>query len=69
MRAGELAGLGLDDIDREQSVAFVMGKGGRGRAVPYGAKTADALRRYLRERGRNPTASTPTDSGSARRAR
>lgn len=56
MRAGELAGLTLDDIDREQSVAFVMGKGGRGRACPYGAKTADALRRYLRERGRNAAA-------------
>ncbi|CAN5714187.1 site-specific tyrosine recombinase XerD [soil metagenome] len=56
MRAGELAGLSLEDIDREQSVAFVMGKGGRGRACPYGAKTADALRRYLRERGRHPMA-------------
>lgn len=56
MRAGELAGLTLEDIDREQSVAFVMGKGGRGRACPYGAKTADALRRYVRERGRNPAA-------------
>ena len=56
MRAGELIGLTLEDIDREQSVAFVMGKGGRGRACPYGAKTADALRRYLRERGRQPQA-------------
>lgn len=56
MRAGELAGLGLEDVDREQSVAFVLGKGGRHRAVPYGSKTADALRRYLRERGRNPGA-------------
>jgi site-specific recombinase XerD len=56
MRAGELAGLTLDDIDREQSVAFIMGKGGRGRAAPFGAKTADALRRYLRERNRQPMA-------------
>jgi len=56
VRAGELAGLAVEDIDREQSVAFVMGKGGRGRACPYGAKTVDALRRYLRERGRNPAA-------------
>ena len=54
MRAGELAGLSLDDIDREQSVAFVMGKGGRGRACPFGSKTADALRRYVRARQRNP---------------
>lgn len=42
MRAGELAGLSLEDLDGEASVAFVMGKGCRGRAVPYGAKTADA---------------------------
>ena len=56
MRAGELAGLTLEDIDREQSVAFVMGKGRRGRACPFGAKTADALRRYVRERNRNPAA-------------
>ncbi len=58
MRAGELVGLTVDDIDREQSVAFVTGKGGRGRACPYGAKTADALRRYLRERTRHPLAAT-----------
>jgi len=56
MRAGELAGMSVDDVDREQSVAFVMGKGGRGRACPYGAKTADALRRYMRARVRNPMA-------------
>ena len=58
MRAGELVGLTVDDIDREESVAFVMGKVGRGRACPYGAKTADALRRYLRERTRHPLAAT-----------
>ena len=50
MRAGELAGLRVDDLDHEQSVAHVIGKGGRARACPYGAKTADALRRYLRAR-------------------
>ena len=52
MRASELIGLTLEDVDREQSLAFVMGKGGRGRACPFGARTADALRRYLRERNR-----------------
>jgi site-specific recombinase XerD len=56
MRAGELAGLRVEDIDQDQAVAFVMGKGGRGRACPYGVKTADALRRYLRARGRHPAA-------------
>jgi site-specific recombinase XerD len=58
MRAGELAGLNLDDLDAEQSVAVVMGKGRRGRAVPYGSKTADALRRYLRARAAHPQAAT-----------
>ena len=56
MRAGELAGLTLDDLDTEQSIAYVLGKGRRGRAVPYGAKTADALRRYLRARAEHPQA-------------
>nr|WP_281386358.1 site-specific integrase [Jiangella mangrovi] len=44
MRAGELLGLELDDVDREQSMAFVTGKGGRGRACRYGVKTAEVLR-------------------------
>lgn len=56
MRAGELAGLAVTDIDAEQSVAIVIGKGRRGRAVPYGSKTADALRRYLRARAQHPLA-------------
>ncbi|MDO9378925.1 MAG: tyrosine-type recombinase/integrase [Nocardioidaceae bacterium] len=56
MRAGELAGLSVDDLDHEHALAHVMGKGGRGRACPYGAKTADALRRYLRARRTHPRA-------------
>jgi site-specific recombinase XerD len=56
MRAGECVGLTIEDIDREQSVAFVMGKGGRGRACVYGARTADALRRYFRVRSKHPQA-------------
>lgn len=35
-----------------------MGKGRRGRAVPFGAKTADAPRRYLRARAVHPPAHT-----------
>lgn len=50
MRAGELCGLTVDDVDLDQCVAYVMGKGGRGRACPFGARTADAIRRYLRFR-------------------
>ena len=50
MRSSELVGLQLDDLDPDQSVAHVLGKGRRGRGVPYGRKSADALRRYLRAR-------------------
>ena len=50
MRAGELAGLTTDDIDLELNVAQVLGKGRRSRTCPFGAKTAEALRRYLRLR-------------------
>lgn len=59
MRASELVGLTLEDLDFEADVAFVMGKGRRGRGVPFGAKTADALRRYLRIRARHALADRP----------
>ena len=54
MRAGELCGLSVTDVDFEQQIAFVLGKGGRHRACPFGAKSADALRRYLRTGNRHP---------------
>lgn len=56
VRAGEIAGLRLEDVDFDTDTAYVMGKGRRGRAVPYGARTADALRRYLRARAKHPMA-------------
>lgn len=56
MRAGELIGLSVEDVDFEQQIAFVLGKGDRHRACPFGARTADALRRYLRFRTRHPAA-------------
>jgi len=59
MRAGELAGIALDDLDLEQQVAHVMGKGRRGRACPFGARTADALRRYVRSRRAHTYAASP----------
>jgi site-specific recombinase XerD len=59
VRVAELTGLTLDDLDSETDVAFVLGKGRRGRAVPYGRKTADALRRYLRARAQHPFAHLP----------
>lgn len=59
VRVSELTGLAVTDLDAETDVAFVMGKGRRGRAVPYGRKTADALRRYLRARTQHPAADLP----------
>ncbi|MFD0902394.1 tyrosine-type recombinase/integrase [Actinomadura sediminis] len=58
MRVGELTKLTVDDVDMEQQVFWVHGKGGRKRAVPFGAKTARAVDRYLRARRRHPKART-----------
>jgi len=52
MRLSELAGLSLDDLDLDTGTAAVLGKGRRMRAYPFGAKTAQALDRYLRVRER-----------------
>ena len=50
MRLSELAGLRIQDLDFDQDVALVLGKGRRERACPFGNKTALCLERYLRER-------------------
>lgn len=52
MRLSELANLKVDDVDHtDQQVAFIVAKGRRERAVPFGDKTGLAIDRYLR-RGR-----------------
>lgn len=50
MRRAECANLGEVDLDFDQDVAIVTGKGNRIRACPFGPRTAKALRRYLRVR-------------------
>jgi site-specific recombinase XerD len=50
MRLSELAGLKMDDIDRERDCASVMGKGHKPRVCPYTPATATAIDRYLRMR-------------------
>jgi integrase len=50
MRRGELVNLRVSDVDLDDDVALVLGKGRRPRACPFGAKTAQALDRYLRVR-------------------
>jgi site-specific recombinase XerD len=48
MRLSELTGLSVDDVDLDMKVAYVIGKGRRPRPCAFGAKTAQALDRYLR---------------------
>ena len=50
MRRAECVGMTLDDIDLDQRIVWVLGKGRRPRALPIGRKTAQALDRYLRVR-------------------
>jgi site-specific recombinase XerD len=60
MRRAELAGLRVADLDLHgNQVAHVVGKGDRGRACPFGAKTAKALDRYLRARESHPYRESP----------
>jgi integrase/recombinase XerC len=53
MRLAEMTGLTVPDLDMDYEVAVVMGKGRRPRSCPFGAKTGQALDRYLRVRGRH----------------
>lgn len=48
-RASELLGMDLPgDLDRRRDIAVIRnGKGGKGRLVPYGPKTARAIDRYV----------------------
>ena len=75
LRLAELTALRVDDIDFGYSVIHVVGKGRRPRSAPFGAKSAQAIDRYLRVRHKHPLASEPwmwlgnkgklTDSGVA----
>jgi site-specific recombinase XerD len=50
LRRAELAHLSVTDVDLDQNVVVVLGKGRRPRACPFGRKTAIALDRYVRVR-------------------
>ena len=50
MRRVECVGMTVDDVDLDQRMVWVLGKGHRPRALPLGRKTAQALDRYLRVR-------------------
>ena len=59
LRRAEMAGLTLDDMDADNQVLRVYGKGGRIRLVPYGRKAARDLDSYLRLRMGHKDASDP----------
>ena len=59
MRRAEITGLKVEDIDFEGNIAWVLGKGRRPRACPFGRKTAQALDRYLRVRAQRRDAEQP----------
>jgi integrase/recombinase XerC len=50
LRVSELCGLTLDDFDLDEQWIRVRGKGKKERLVPYAAKAAEALARYLPQR-------------------
>lgn len=60
MRAGEAVALQITDVDLTRGLVTVTrGKGGRGRIVPFGAKTTRAIDRYIRARREHLLAGTP----------
>jgi site-specific recombinase XerD len=49
LRSAEAVGLDLADVDFEQELIHVRGKGGKERTVPLGEEAAHWLARYLRD--------------------
>jgi site-specific recombinase XerD len=49
LRSAEAVGLELSDVDFEQELVHVHGKGGKDRVVPLGEEAAHWLARYLRD--------------------
>lgn len=58
-RRSEVAGIRVVDVDPEQQVAVVTGKGDKPREVIYSARTVAAIDRYLRLRRKHTRASSP----------
>ncbi len=52
VRVSELVGVDVDDLDLDQRLVRVLGKGGKERMVPFGVPAARALREWLAARPR-----------------
>jgi site-specific recombinase XerD len=59
IRRAECVGMTLEDVDLDQRIVWVLGKGRRPRALPIGRKPAQALDRYLRVREEHRLAHLP----------
>jgi integrase/recombinase XerC len=46
LRVSELTGLNAEDIDRQDHMLRVVGKGNKERIIPYGSKAEEAIERY-----------------------
>lgn len=49
LRASEVAGLRLHDVDLDEGLLRVRGKGGKDRLVPFGARARHAVEDWLRD--------------------
>jgi site-specific recombinase XerD len=58
-RLEEMAQLQLDDVSLQHRELYVLGKGRKGRVLPWGAKAVKDLDRYLRVRVRHKLESLP----------
>jgi integrase/recombinase XerD len=58
-RVSEMAGIATADVDLRNDHVTVTGKGNKTRRVPFGAKTGQALDRYLRIRARRKKSDQP----------
>lgn len=60
IRSGEVVTLEVGDVDLTRCLVTIRrGKGGRGRVIPIGPATNEALRRYLTLRAQHPLAASP----------
>lgn len=59
-RAGEVVAIDVADVDlKEQTLIIRRGKGGKGRVVPFGPQTGQAIDRYMRLRRGHALAAAP----------
>ncbi|MFQ5663663.1 MAG: tyrosine recombinase XerC [Terriglobia bacterium] len=69
LRASELVGLDLRDLDPKEQMLRVRGKGRKERLVPFGSKARAALDRYLEARGEIMAAGGERSRTTARKSR